>query len=206
MCLLFESVKVQNRRLHNIEGHNDRVANSRRTLFGMENKLDLRDFIKIPDTLDDGLYKCRIVYSREVQKVEFLSYKPKPVRTLRLVHHDIIHYRYKYSDRSGIDNLVRNADADDILIVQNGCISDASHANIVFFDGNTWTTPDTPLLSGTKREMLLDRGVIQEKKILCSELSRFTHAALINALLDLGDTPFISVNNILPPVSRYTNT
>jgi 4-amino-4-deoxychorismate lyase len=198
MCQLIESVKIHNRQLYNIEAHNNRVSYSRRAIFALENKLDLRDHIILPDTLDNGLYKCRVIYAEEVQKVEFLPYAPKPVRTLRIVHNDVIQYQYKLLERSFIDDLLLGANADDILILRQGYITDVSHANIVFFDGKNWLTPARPLLYGTKRQILLEQGVIQSREILYKDLKRFTRAALINAMLDLGDIPFISMENILP--------
>jgi 4-amino-4-deoxychorismate lyase len=198
MCQLIESVKINNRQLYNIEAHNNRVSYSRRAIFALENKLDLRDYIILPDNFDNRLYKCRVIYAEEVQKVEFLPYKPKPVRTLRVVHNDFIQYQHKLLERSCIDDLLLGANADDILIVKQGYVTDVSYANIVFFDGKNWLTPDRPLLYGTKRQFLLEHGVIQSREILFKELKRFTQAALINAMLDIGDMPFISMENILP--------
>jgi 4-amino-4-deoxychorismate lyase len=191
---------VQNRRLHNIEAHNHRVADSRRTLFGLEDTLDLQDVISLPDDLDEGCYKCRIVYAQTIMNVEFLPYIPKRIRTLRIIYNDTIHYAHKYLDRSCFEKLLQSAQADDILLVQHGFITDASFANVVFYDGKNWMTPARPLFHGTKRQILLKRGVIHEKEIVQKDLQQFTHAALINAMLDIGDTPFISMENILPPV------
>jgi 4-amino-4-deoxychorismate lyase len=198
MCQLIESVKIHNRQLYNIEAHNNRVSYSRRAVFALENKLDLRDHIILPDTLDNGLYKCRIIYAEEVQKVEFLPYTPKPVRTLRIVYNDTVQYRHKWLERSCIDDLLLGANADEILILKQGYVTDVSHANIVFFDGKNWLTPAQPLLYGTKRQILLEHGIIQSSEILYKDLKRFTRAALINAMLDLGDIPFICMENILP--------
>jgi 4-amino-4-deoxychorismate lyase len=199
MCLLFETVRVQNRQLHNIEAHNCRVADSRHIIFDLNDNLDLRDSVSIPDDLDDGVYKCRIVYARTVQNVEFQKYTPKRIRTLRLVYDDTIQYEHKYLDRSCFDKLVQSAQADDILLVQHGYITDVSFANIVFSDGKNWITPARPLLHGIKRQILVQSGLIHEEKIMDKDLDRFTHAAIINAMLDLDDTPRIPMENILLP-------
>jgi 4-amino-4-deoxychorismate lyase len=196
MCLLIESVKVRNRQLFNIEAHNRRVADSRRIHFGSDDILDLRDVISLPDDLEHGLYKCRIVYGRNVHSVEFQLYDPKIVRTLRLVHDDSIRYDHKYSDRTCFDMLLRNSNADDILVVQKGLITDASFANVVLHDGKEWVTPAHPLLNGTKRQMLLQSGTIRAMEINYRDLHRYTHAALINAMVDLHGTPLIPVANI----------
>ena len=202
MCLLLETVKVQNRQLQNIEAHNLRAMNSRRILFGAEDMLDLRNFIKLSDHLNSGIYKCRITYAQTIQKVELLPYIPKRIQSLRLVLNDRIHYDHKYFDRSSFDKLLEDAAADDILIVQHGRITDSSIANIVFSDGKNWVTPRQPLLHGVKRRILLEKGFIQEEEIKLEDIHRFTHASLINAMLDIGDTPFIPIANILPPVSQ----
>ena len=196
MCLLFETVKVHHRQLYNIETHNLRAARSRRILFGLEERFDLRDCISLPDDLDDGLYKCRIVYAQTVQKVEFQKYVPKRIRTLQLVHEDLIRYEHKYLDRSCFEKLLLSANTDDILIVQNGFVTDTSFANIVFYDGTSWITPSRPLLQGTKRQILLENGTIREEEIPTKDLVRFTHASLINALLDLHESPVIPMANI----------
>jgi Branched-chain amino acid aminotransferase/4-amino-4-deoxychorismate lyase len=201
MCLLLETVKVQNRRLQNIEAHNLRAMNSRRILFGLEDTLDFRDFITLPDDLDDGIYKCRIVYAQAVQQVELLPYIPKRIQTLRLVLNDAIQYQHKYLDRSYFGKLLQSVNTDDVLIVQHGLITDSSFANVVFYDGKKWVTPTQPLFHGIKRQILLEKGLIHENEISQKDLHRFIYAVLINAMLDIGDTPFISMANILSPAT-----
>jgi 4-amino-4-deoxychorismate lyase len=198
MCLLFETIKVQNRKFHNIEMHSRRAANSRRILFGIEDQFDLREVVSLPDDLDDGLYKCRIVYAQTVQKVEFLHYIPKRIRTLRLVLDDTIQYDHKYLDRSCFEKLLLSAQADDILIVRHGFVTDTSFANVAFYDGKNWVTPAHPLFRGSRRQILLENGKIHEAEVGQKDLQQFAHAALINAMLDLGDAPFVSIENILP--------
>jgi 4-amino-4-deoxychorismate lyase len=201
MCL-FETVKVQNRRLYNIEAHNLRAVSSRRVVLGLKDKFDLRDFISLPNNIDNGLYKCRIVYAQTVQEVEFLPYIPKQIRSLQLVHDDAIQYEHKYLDRLCFEKLLQSAQADDILVVQHGFITDVSFANVILYDGKNWVTPARPLLCGIKRQILLERRVIQERKIALNDLQQFKHAALINAMLDIGDIPFILIENIFLPVQQ----
>jgi 4-amino-4-deoxychorismate lyase len=198
MCLLFETIKVHNQRLQNIEAHNLRATNSRHILFGVEDKLDLQNFITLPHGLNNGIYKCRVVYAQTVQQVEFLPYIPKQIQTLQLIENNAVQYEHKYLDRSHFDKLVQSADADDILIVQHGLITDSSFTNVVFYDGTKWVTPIQPLFRGIKRQILLEKRLIHEEKIAQKDLHRFTHAALINAMLDIGDTPYIPTANILP--------
>jgi hypothetical protein len=44
--------------------------------------------------------------------------------------------------------------------------------------------------------------VIQERKIAPNDLPQFKHAALINSMLDIGDIPFITTENIFLPVQQ----
>ena len=69
-------------------------------------------------------------------------------------------------------------DKDDILIVKNGLLTDTSIANIALYDGNDWYTPLHPLLKGTKRAELLDKGVLKEKEIKYHTATHLLNAAL----------------------------
>ena len=186
--------------MQNVHAHELRMDNARRVFFHSNDVTDLNKSIVLPANLDNRLFKCRIVYNQKIQKVEFLSYTPKIINTLRIVSDESILYSYKYLDRSSLDTLVRSSDADDILIVQHGLVTDISIANIVFFDGKKWFTPKKPLLFGIKRQILLEKRLIHESDISVKELHKFEHAALINAMLDIGDMPFIPIKNILPPI------
>jgi 4-amino-4-deoxychorismate lyase len=114
------------------------------------------------------------------------------------VQADSIQYEHKFLDRSCLDKLFETTLADDVLIVKNGLLTDTSFANIVFFDGDRWVTPSTPLLHGTKREYYLEIGRIKEVELTVDDLPRFQKAMLINAMLDLETGPSIEMKNILP--------
>ena len=195
MSQFFESIKIHHRRIYNIDAHNRRIAESRKQVLGLDDILDLRDCIVLPESLDGGLYKCRISYDQTIQHIEFIPYKPKIIRTLCLIHNDLIRYEHKYKDRSCLEMLIVE-NADDILIIQNGLLTDTSHANIALFDGLKWFTPRRPLLRGTKRAVLIEQKLIHEADIRYEHVQRFHHAALLNAMLDIGDIPFIPVKNI----------
>ncbi len=188
MCRLLEAIKVKNRILQNIEYHNERLNRTRHKLFGKKDFIDLGEIIKIPEDLPPGIFKCRIVYDIEILSIEFQLYNPKPIRRLKIVECNDIDYEYKYADRTLLNKLLKEkGNADDILIVKNGFITDTSFSNIIFFDGQKWVTPSTPLLKGTKREKLLNEGKIFEIPIMKSDLKKFHYAKVINAMLDMED-------------------
>jgi len=165
-------------------------------VFGCTDTIDLRDFIQIPNSLDNKVYKCRVIYSQNIERTEFLPYLFKSVTTLKLVECDTIEYNHKWVDRKYFDDLLKDIDTDDILIVKNGFITDVSYANIVFYDGLKWVTPSTPLLRGTKRDKLLKEKLISEIDIKKNDLRLFRKAALINAMIDLQESPVIEIRNI----------
>lgn len=197
MCQLFETIKVQNKIFHNIELHNERMNRSRKELFGCSEILNLREVLKIPEYLSNDIYKCRVIYSHDVEKIEFIHYVKKSIRTLQIIEDDKIEYNHKYVDRKCFDDHLKNTTSDDILIIKYGKITDTSFSNIVFWDGGRWITPASPLLKGTKREKLLRENIIAEDEIVKSSLRSFKKAVLINAMLDIEDSPAIYIKNII---------
>jgi len=193
MSLLFETIRLQDGVLHNLEYHNSRLNHSRKELFDIEESIDLEKLIQIPSTCKQGLYKCKVIYgNKEVQKFEFQPYKPRTIKSLRLIEDNNISYSYKYTNRGSINRLLTKRERyDDILIIKEGYITDTSFSNILFFDGDQWLTPATPLLRGTMRSYLIENKFIAETAIKVSDLKLFQKARLINAM-----NPFDSKRDI----------
>ena len=188
MCLLFETIKVKNKNLQNIEYHNSRLNRSRKELFGADDFIYLENIIKIPSSLSDDVYKYRVIYDKKIEKIEFEPYKPRIIHSLKVVECNDIEYGYKYYDRSVINELFeKRGDCDDILIIKNGWVTDTSFSNIIFLKNKQWVTPSHPLLFGTKRQKLLDEGKIISKKIKSEDISKYQGARLINSMLDKED-------------------
>ena len=103
-------------------------------------------------------------------------------------HVDDIDYACKSTDRSALNRLfARRGAYDDILIVRRHLLTDTSIANIALFDGSHWHTPQHPLLKGTKRAELLDKGILTEKDIRMEELPAYSTIRLFNAMIDWGE-------------------
>jgi len=175
---LLETIKIEDGEVYNIEWHNRRCNTSRLELFGDEKRLNLQAFITPPK---EGLYRCRILYEKEVNSVEYIPYIPKIIKSLKIVKSDI-DYGHKYSNREELNRLQQNA-YDEIIIEKNGFLTDTSIANIAFYDGETWFTPKYPLLKGTTRERLLSENFLKLKNIQSTEIQSFTHFALMNAMI-----------------------
>lgn len=190
-CL--ETIRVQNRRLCNIHYHNERLNRTRRDLFSCKDQIHLEDVIKIPSELNNDIYKCRGVYDINITKIEFQPYQIKPIHSIHLVEDNDFDYHYKWLDRSRFAMHLANTRSDDILIVKNGFLTDTSYANIAFFDGTKWRTPAAPLLSGTKRQLLLDAGELTAEALQPLDLRHFQYARLMNAMLDWSESPLLPI-------------
>jgi len=148
---------------------------------GVSKSKQLEHYLSPPK---NGLYKCRVVYSKDDIEVSYQPYVKRNVKSLKIIHDDSIEYYHKYLDRSQIEKLfLHREDCDDILIVKNGLLTDTSIANLALYKDGIWFTPTKPLLRGTTRERLLDEGILQEKNIHQSELHQFSKFALLNAMI-----------------------
>ncbi len=153
--------------------------------------------IQVPKEYQTGLYKCRVTYGLHLENIEFEIYQPRIIQRLRLVNDDNIEYNFKYKNRASLMALAeQKGEADDVVIVKKGLITDASYANVAFWDGSRWVTPDTPLLAGTRRAALIAEGILTPQTIRTEDLPTFSSVRLVNAMLDFQSTPPIEIRNI----------
>jgi 4-amino-4-deoxychorismate lyase len=197
MSQFIESIKVHNGEVLKLSLHQARFDRTREEVLGLRTHPDLSEFISVPDSSKQGVYKCRVLYGLDITQVKFMPYQKPQIRSLKLVKSDCISYAYKSADRTKLEALYEQRDAcDDILIVKNGWITDSYFANVILWDGSKWVTPKEPLLKGCMRFSLLANGMISERAIHVNELSRYKHLRLINALNDLSDRLEISIHEI----------
>lgn len=197
MCQLLETIKVENGRAFNLDYHNQRLNAARRELYPGCEPIDLSPIIDIPDSCRTGLYRCRVVYSIQIETVEFIPQVARQFTRLKLVTDNTIDYHLKYADRSRLNRLLeQKGDADEIIIVRQDELTDCSIGNLVFRDRHGWWTPAQPLLRGTQRERLLREGLIGEKIIRPTDLPAYSDAGIINAFFDLDNLPKIETANI----------
>jgi len=154
--------------------------------------------IVIPEQMKHGVVKCRILYGKSIDEVEFQHYTCRKVTSLKLVDGGDIDYSRKYADRSSLLRLLqKKGECDDILITQNGKITDTSYSNVVFSDGTSYYTSKSYLLNGTCRQRLIAEGKVIPIDISVDDLSSFKELFLINAMLDLEDKVIVPVCNIM---------
>lgn len=194
---LLETIKCLDGELSNLQWHNIRFNRARKEYFGLHTKMNLMNFIKVPTSAKKGLFRCRITYSKAIDILEFIPHKIRDIKRIKLVEDNKIDYQYKYADRNNLTELFeKRGNCDDILIVKNGCITDSFTSNPVFFDGEQWWVPDTPLLAGTQRAKLIDEEKISVCRITTDDLSKYKKVGLINAMQDLENMPVVDITNI----------
>ncbi len=198
MSQLFETIKCCDGKLFNMEFHQARFEKSCREFFGFSTPVKLIERIEIPDFAKTGLFRCRVTYSKKIEKIEFIPHQYREIKSLKLIEDNEIDYRFKFDNRERLNRLFEQRGAcDDIIIVKNGLITDSSYANIIFFDGIRWWTSDSPLLPGTQRAKLLSENKISVCRITHEDIAKYKKAGLINALNNMKEMPEIEIKNIL---------
>ncbi|MGV8095304.1 MAG: aminotransferase class IV [Mangrovibacterium sp.] len=194
---MLETIKLNNGILENLPYHNLRLNAARTELFSVKDTFQLEKEVLVPDEFKRGLYRCRITYGRTINQIEFSAISPRVFNHLKIIHHDRIDYHLKFTDRSLLNELLaQRENAEEIIIIKNGLVTDCTIGNLVFYNGTEWITPDTPLLRGTQRQALLDQHLITEKRINETELLSFKKVGIINAFFDLSNMPEIKIKNI----------
>jgi 4-amino-4-deoxychorismate lyase len=211
MSLLFETIRIEHSQVANARWHLARIAESLEKVFGCNLPVVFPDaadrkgisplnlFEELTHfSLPEELHKCRVIYDTSIIDIQITPYLKKTPKTFKLIECDSISYSFKLTDRQELDRLfgLRN-DADEIIIVRNGCITDTSIANLVFFDGKNYFTPDTPLLEGTHRARLLFEQKIIQCRISADDLKKYISFKPINAMSEEGFKEMISVKNII---------
>ncbi|MAE08225.1 MAG: 4-amino-4-deoxychorismate lyase [Bacteroidetes bacterium] len=196
---ILETIRFEQGEFSNIIFHQNRMNYSRQILFNCKNDINLISKLQnLSNKISDSkLYKCRIIYKSEVKKIEFIPYNIPEIKSLKLVPCDEIDYNHKYLDREQINNLLANkGEADDIIIVKNGLITDSSMANLLFYNGEQWLSPTFPLLKGTQRAKLLEQEKIQVADIRPNDLHNFQKVRLVNAMIRFEDEVDVLTENI----------
>lgn len=186
MSLFIETIRIENGQICNLPYHNRRMNETRRDVLCEADWLDLADYIHPEDYQERT--KCRIEYDRTIRQVEYAAYQIRRISSLRLVDGGGVEYRYKSRDREALNRLFAcRGSEDDVLIVRQGFLTDTSICNVALWDGAQWVTPARPLLAGTKRASLLDRGAIVPGDIREADLLSYSRIRLFNAMIDFGE-------------------
>ncbi|KAA0990020.1 aminotransferase class IV [Dyadobacter aurulentus] len=195
--LCIETICVENRELKNLTYHEARLNRTRSELFGYQDQWKLAEMIGIPDSIDNAIHKCRLAYDQDIDNIRWEPYVQRHIGKLRRVYDNGVDYSYKYDQRDELNTLfAQREDADDILIIKNGWVTDSFYCNVAFGDGTGWYTPSTYLLPGTQRAFLIDQGIIQVREISETDIFTFDSVKLFNAMISWEKAPVIDVRMI----------
>lgn len=198
MSRFLETIRCAGGVLENLTWHEARLNRTRRAALGATDEWNLAEKIQVPSGLDPAqVYRCRLMYGRHVESVQFIPYQPRPLRTLRLTPADGLDYHFKYADRVVLEAFRAHLPADeDALLVQNGLLTDTVYGNVALFDGTTWYTPAQPLLEGTQRARLLAEGVLIRERLAVDDVRYFQKIRVFNAMLPWGEGPELPVADV----------
>ena len=196
--LCIETIAVENRQLKNLKYHEARLNKTRNELWGYRDKWNLSEMIVIPDSITNDLHKCRLAYGYEIDAIKWEPYSLRTINKIRRVYHDSVDYSFKYDKREELNTLfAERKDADDILIIKQGMVTDSFYCNVAFLDGEKWYTPDTFLLPGTQRAFLMDSGIIEEAVIGENDINKYSHIKLFNAMVGWENAVTLEVGLII---------
>lgn len=197
MSLLLETIRIENGVAERFRYHQKRIQKSVEQCYSVTNLFELEG-IEVPEEYSVGIVKCRILYDVRVRLISFEPYVIRPLHKLKLVYSDSIDYSLKWADRYALNLLLtQKEDADDVIIVKNGELTDISYANIALkIDGQLYT-PQNCLLKGTRRQSLLDEGVIIEKRLTIDDLRLADSVLVFNAMIGLEDNIEVLTANVL---------
>ncbi|MFK5881229.1 MAG: aminotransferase class IV [Sulfurospirillum sp.] len=177
-CL--ETMLYENDKIQNLDYHQKRFDETRRVLFGDSSNISLDRYIIPPK---NRRLKIRVIYNKTILKVEYQNIQIKDFRHFVLVQSSMV-YDFKYEKRDEINLLKKSfCKYDDIILCDKGMLKDTSIANIAVKLNNAWYTPEKPLLRGTARERLLDKGFLKKADLDINDLKKSSNFAIMNALI-----------------------
>lgn len=200
--LFVETIKIQDGEPQHLNYHQARMEKTIRRFFpalygsptmplSLERLLLANDETERPilSVTEPGTVKARVVYGGHgVESIEYTPYVMREIKSLRVVANDSIDYPYKSCDRSQLTQLAAlKGNCDEVIIMKHGLLTDTSFTNLAIYDGKEWLTPRQPLLAGTKREYLLDQGIIKEADITLTDLRAARRVSLFNAMIEFEE-------------------
>lgn len=189
-----ETISIVNKKPLNLCYHQERIQEVFDEKFPQKKAWEIAELI--PNISEEGWIKLRFVYNDNSFNIELSPYHKKTIQ--KLIFIDIEHYEYshKYEDRRFLYELLKlHPEYDEVIMVKNGLVTDATIGNIALEKNGKWYTPQYPLLNGTKRRKLLKEKILIPKNIKKEEIQEYDKIAIINAFLDLEESNILSVSN-----------
>ena len=188
MSQFLETIAIVNKIPQHVSYHQQRIDAC--------SLVQIEPFLQRISFATNKLYKLSVIYNEtQVEKYQLIPYQSKVIKTFKILIDNNLDYSFKFADRTHLDQLKsKKGSCDEIIIIKNEEVTDCSFANLIFWDGKRWITPENPLLAGTCRARLLEEGVIETQKISVKQLPSFSKMMLINAMLDFDEKRAILIS------------
>lgn len=198
MYRFIESIKVEDQKAYLIDLHQKRVNETFDHFGNGETSIDVEKIFRNLQHDEDGLYKLRISYDLERNfRTQMIPYAISEIDDFQLVENNDLDYSFKYEDRTAFEKMKAKARTEEIIVVQDGHITDTSFSNLLFLKGKEWFTPTTFLLNGVQRQHLLKTNRIQEAEITLQNIREYSHFQIINSLNDFDDMFIYPIEKIV---------
>ena len=202
--MFLETIRVQDGHARHMADHIDRM---RRTAlhFGFTAPALPADLdALVPHTLRTGIVRCRIVYDHTLREITFTPYRRRCLERLIAVDAGAMDYAFKYADRSPLERpQIPLTEADELLFVRDGYVTDTSYTNLILRRGDELVTPDTFLLDGTCRRRLLRTAQIRTAQVRLSDLSAYDELLLVNAMMPLDEALRLPASSVVTDFSTF---
>lgn len=198
MYQFFESIKVEDQQVFLLDLHQKRIDETFASFGEDVPSLNLSEITKTLKIDENGLYKLRISY--DIQRnynAKLIPYAIPETDDFQLVVNDNLEYHFKSEDRKRFLVLKEKSPAEEVIIVQNGSITDTTFSNILFLKDKEWFTPKSFLLNGVMRQDLLRNKKIKEAEITLNTIKDYSHFQLINAMNDFDDMFIYPISKII---------
>ncbi len=74
MSPYIESIQLLDGQLKNLQHHQERFQRTRLSELGLDKHPRLEEAIVLPGGLEKGLFKCRVLYGKEIELIEYEPY------------------------------------------------------------------------------------------------------------------------------------
>ena len=178
-----ETLFIKNGKIHNLKYHLERI---KRTAEYFKFQVPSSEFQNLNEKLKmkNEKLRCRITYNQfGIQNIEYFPIKEREFKKFKIMEINF-NYSFKYKNRSLFTfHSPLYTSYDEFILIKNNHITDTTISNLAFYTGKEWLTPKYPLLKGTKRAELIQKGLLKEENIHKYDLKYFKKMAMINAIL-----------------------
>ena len=198
MSRFIETIRAENGIPQMISLHQQRVNRTLKA-WGGSRTFNLSEVLMNLYVYPSCTMKIRIEYNIQgLIKVETFKYLVRQIRSVQMIDIGNRNYNCKFADREWINDLLAATSCDEIIMIKNGMVTDSSIANLTFFNGKDWLTPEKPLLAGTQRQFLLEQKLIKTAPITLNDVFNYTNFKLINAMLPWNESPILEMDILTP--------